>query len=193
MTLSVTVLLAAGGYFAAYLNNLRLARRKDHLDRVSTQLSDLYGPLLALSRAGVGSWSAFMSRYRPGARWFWDDEQVPAPTEEQVELYRLWMRHVFLPLDNRMVDVVTSKADLLHESYVPECLLQLLAHVASWQAVLQQWDEGDFSENRPIIRYPGGDIDKYAEANFRRLKAEQNRLLGVDAGNGSSDAGTRTY
>ena len=186
VTLSVTVLIAAGGYFATYLNNLRLARRKDRLDRVSKQLSDFYGPLLALSRAGERSWAAFMDKYRPEARWFWDEEAPP--TEEQVNVYRLWVRQVFMPLNTRMVDVVTSKADLLDESHVPDILLQLCAHVASFQAILKRWDDEDFSENAPGIPLPGVQINEYAEATFRRLKAEQNQLLGVDTGEGEHES-----
>jgi hypothetical protein len=179
VTLSVTVLLAAAGFFATYLNNLRLARRKDRLDRVSKQLSDFYGPLLALSRAADRSWIEFMEKYRPDAKSFWD-RRYP-PTEEQEGLFRLWMRHVFMPLNVRMVDVVTNKADLLDEPYVPEFLLQLCAHVASYQAILERWDNEDFLENAPQISFPGEEIIQYAEATFGRLKAEQNDLLGVEA------------
>ena len=179
VTLSVTVLVAAAGFFATYLNNLRLARRKDRLDRVSKQLSDFYGPLLALSGAADSSWVGFRDKYRPGTPYFFDSEDPP--TEEETELFRLWMRHVFMPLNVRMVDVVTNKADLLDEPYVPEFLLQLCAHVASYQAILQQWDNEDFSENAPEIGFPGEEIIQYAAVTFGRLKAEQNDLLGVGA------------
>jgi hypothetical protein len=177
VTLSVTILLAVAGYLAAYLNTLRLARRKDRLDRVSKQLSDFYGPLLALSRAGGRSWEEFMDRYRPGNTAFWDE--ADPPTERQAESFRLWMCHVFMPLNVRMVDVVTNKADLLDEPEVPGCLLELCAHVATYQAILKRWEDEDFSENTPDIPFPGQEIEEYAEATFSRLKAEQNRLLGV--------------
>jgi len=180
VTLSVTVFLAGAGFVATYLNNLRLARRKDRLDRVSKQLSDFYGPLLALSRAADRSWVEFMEKYRPDATSFWGDPMFP-PTKQHEELFRLWMRHVFMPLNVRMVDVVTNKADLLDEPYVPEFLLQLCAHVASYQAILRRWDNEDFLENAPEISFPGEEIIEYAEATFRRLKAEQNDLLGVEA------------
>src|SRR3954469_10283586 len=52
-TLLVTVAVAFGGYFATYLWNLRIAQRKDRLERVNRQLSELYGPLLALVTAGT--------------------------------------------------------------------------------------------------------------------------------------------
>jgi hypothetical protein len=178
VTLLVTVLLAFAGYLATYFNGHRLARRKDRLDRVSRQLSDFYGPLLALSRAGARSWDEFMESYRPDANYFWDEDDPP--TEEQAELYRIWMRSVFMPLNVRMFDVVTNKADLLDESEVPECLLQLCAHVASYQAILKRWENEDFSEHAAVINFPRLEIEEYAETTFTRLKAEQNRLLGVN-------------
>jgi hypothetical protein len=46
-TLLVTVALA----FAGYAYSLHLARRNARLERVSRQLSDLYGPLMALESA----------------------------------------------------------------------------------------------------------------------------------------------
>jgi len=120
----------------------------------------------------------FMQKYRPGAPYFWSNENPP--TEEQAELFRLWMRHVFMPLNVRMVDVVTNKADLLEEPFVPECLLELCAHVASYQPVLKRWEDDDFSENTAVVNFPGLEIIAYADRKFQRLKAEQNELLGVE-------------
>jgi hypothetical protein len=42
VTLVVTVFVAAFGYGATYLTNVRLARRKDHLDWINRQFSELY-------------------------------------------------------------------------------------------------------------------------------------------------------
>lgn len=48
----VAVMLAFVGYFATYLDNLRIARRRDRLDRINRQLKELYGPLLAAISTG---------------------------------------------------------------------------------------------------------------------------------------------
>jgi hypothetical protein len=47
----VTISLAFIGYFATYFNNLRLSQRSEELARVNRQLSELYGPLFALTHA----------------------------------------------------------------------------------------------------------------------------------------------
>ena len=58
-TLLVTVVVATAGYVAAYLNSLRLAQRKERLERLDRQLRELYGPLYALTQSGDRSWNAF--------------------------------------------------------------------------------------------------------------------------------------
>ncbi|MEU9868005.1 hypothetical protein AB0C87_09175 [Actinomadura sp. NPDC048021] len=66
VSLVVTVVVAGTGYGATYLTNLRLARRKDHLDRVNRQLGDLYGPLYAQSEAVNRAWRKFVARHGSG-------------------------------------------------------------------------------------------------------------------------------
>jgi hypothetical protein len=176
LTLSVTILLAALGYVATYTYNLRLARRKDRLDRVSRQLSDLYGPLRALSESGIWIWDSFRAQHRRSVRSYWDPDDPPS--EAEAEAWRLWMTEVFMPLNRQMVDVIVRKADLLEESDMPKVLLAVCAHVAAYEPVLKQWEQRDFSEHTSVIAFPSPDLVYYARESFRRLKSEQNLLLG---------------
>jgi hypothetical protein len=124
----VSVLVALIGYALKYLNDLHLARRKDRLDRVSRQLSELYGPLFALNRAAGRLREEFMNLHAPSseAPSFWGSGQ--APTLEQAEAWRLWMTTVFTPLNVEMRNAVVEHADLLDDSDgMPECLLDLCA------------------------------------------------------------------
>ena len=175
--LLVTVLVALAGFVATYQNNLSLARRKDRLDRVNRQLSDLYGPLLALVSASTRSWRAFRTRYRPTGGSYWDPRTPPTQAEQ--EAWRRWMRHVFMPLNTRMEELVITKAELLDTSTMPDCLLQLVAHVAAYRAFIAQWDEGDFTQQKSLINFPNPDILEYAEQTFVKLKKEQQELLGA--------------
>jgi hypothetical protein len=176
LTVSVSVVLALAGYVATYVYNLRLAQRKDRLERVDSQLSDLYGPLMALTSAGNSSWLAFRSLYRPGAGAFWEPWQPP--TAEEAAAWRLWMTEVFMPLNLQIVDVVTGHCDLLVEREMPQCLLDACAHVAAYRAVLKQWEAGDFTRHTSVINFPSAQILSYASTNYGRLKAEQSSLLG---------------
>ena len=185
-TIVVSVLLALAGYGATYLNNLRLDRRKDRLDRVDRQLRDLYGPLLALASAGDAAWQAFRSINRPGGTPYWHDLELPTPAE--VAAWRLWIREVFMPVNEQIVDAVTQHADLLIESEMPQCLLDVCAHVAAYRPIIKEW-QGDrltdaVAANTSVINFPSEALRDYASSSFTKLKAEQNSLLGKSrAGN----------
>jgi hypothetical protein len=174
IALSVTVILAGAGYLAKYLNDLVLARRRDRLDRLNRQLSELYGPLLAVATAGRSCWRAFRARYRPGGGAFWGSD--PPPTAEEAAAYRLWMTEVFMPLNERMAEIVITKADLLDGVEMPRCLTQLCAHVAGHRSIAKRWDAGDLSEHSFGLNFPQ-EVYQYLEDTFSHLKAEQTRLL----------------
>jgi hypothetical protein len=178
----VTVLLALLGYVVKYFNDLRLAQRKDRLDRVNRQLSDLYGPLFALNAAANRLWDEFTRLHAtPGSAWFWDTSKPPAV--EQADAWRLWMTTVFTPLNAQMRDAVVEHADLLRdEEGMPSCLLDLCAHVAGYETVLERWRRGEFDpldlrDNTSVINYPAAELTRYVEAAYAELKREQAGLL----------------
>ena len=176
LTIAVSVLLAATGYVWTYLYNLRLARRKDRLDRVNRQLSDLYGPLYALTHSADTCWKVFRSRYRPGGGPFWDPNSPP--TEEEAAAWRLWMAEVFMPLNVAMADVVTQHIDLLDEETMPDVLLRLCAHVKVYRPVIKRWEAGDFSENTSGLNFPREELLAFASDGFRDIMRKQRELLG---------------
>ncbi len=71
----VTIAVAVVGLAGKYWNDLRIAERKDRLERTNCQLRDLYGPLFALQRAGAATWQKFRERYRPDSK-----SVLPFPT-----------------------------------------------------------------------------------------------------------------
>jgi hypothetical protein len=184
----VGVVAAVIGYFVTYRTNLRLAQRNDRLERINSQLSEFYGPLLALTRSSDQSWQAFRKRYRPGGGSFWKSD--PPPTMEDAAAWRLWMTTVFMPVHQRMMELVLNRAHLIEEPDMPSCLLTLCAHVNGYQAILKEWETGDISiereDNISIVNFPGQELAGYAAAAFSRLKAEQAELLGSTAKTGAS-------
>ncbi|WP_257463589.1 hypothetical protein [Archangium lipolyticum] len=175
VTTLASVLLAVSGYLAAHASKLRLDQRTSQLNRINTQLSDFYGPLLALGSATSTAWLQFRKKYRPGRAFF--GEGAP-PTEQELVAWRTWMKEVFMPSNLRMAELVTTKSDLLIEDHIPPCLLTLCAHVAAYQAVMKRWEEKDFSEHSSLVNFPTEVLD-YAHKSFLHLKAEQSRLLGL--------------
>jgi hypothetical protein len=167
ITTTVTVLLAFLGYIATYLNNLQLSRRKDRLERVNKQLSELYGPMFSLTHASSIAW-----------KWFKEAHSTQAEaTDDDLKEWRLWMSVVFMPQNEKLYNIILNKSDLLIETIMPQSLLDFCAHTVAMQAVLEKWKNQDYSEHYSVARYPR-DIEQYARESYTKLKAEQSRLLG---------------
>ena len=156
LTLIVTVCLALIGY----LYTLFLARRKDRLKRISRQLSDLYGPLYALSSTGAHVWTSFRSQHRPHKGSFW---KPGSPVDDKdADAFRLWIRSVLMPLNRQMMELVVNRADLLEGTEIPDCLLDLCAHISSYEALLVQWEKGDHTGQRfPRDGQHAVDVDQH--------------------------------
>ena len=88
------------------------------------------------------------------------------------------MTSVFMPLNERMQNLIIEHADLLDEPEMPNCLLMLCAHVSAYKSVLRQWEDGDYTRNWSVVNFPREELLAYTEQTFKRLKAEQARLLG---------------
>jgi hypothetical protein len=175
LSLGIPALVAVVGFLITYRNSLALSRRKDRLDRVGRQLGELYGPLFAMSSASAETWRVFRSEYRPGGG-FWGKEGPP-PTTEEAAAWRLWITTVFMPLNRRMRDVIVDHADLLDEERIPDLLLRVCAHVAVYEAILKQWEQGNHARHATPINFPSNELVKYSEERVQYLKKEQNRLL----------------
>jgi hypothetical protein len=104
------------------------------------------------------------------------------------------MTTVFVPVHQRMMELVLNRADLIEEPDMPSCLLALCAHVNGYQAILKEWETGEISiereDNISVVNFPGQELAEYAAAAFSRLKAEQADLLGSSAKRGGSQRRT---
>jgi hypothetical protein len=175
ITGTITVGVALTGYLITYWNNILLSQRSEQLNRVNRQLSEFYGPLYSLVDAGNQAWTAFRTKYRSGISYFEDN---PPPTEKDLEAWRLWVTTVFMPSNQQLYELIVSKADLIIETDMPDCLRYFCAHVAAYQVVLKKWEDGDFSEHTSIINYPAKALTEYSYRSFTNLKRKQAELLG---------------
>ncbi|QPC81683.1 hypothetical protein G4Y79_18610 [Phototrophicus methaneseepsis] len=173
ITSIVTVGLAFSGYLITYFINIRTDQRKEKLDRVNRQLKELYGPMFALTQASNRAWKTFT--YALEQRFpsnqpaiFSNDEDVDP---EKMRLWILWVRTVFMPINEDLYATIINYSDLLIEEAMPTCILNFLAHVAAYKVVLKKWDEGDLSDYTSIINYPR-EIEEYSQSSYEQLKAE---------------------
>ncbi len=93
------------------------------------------------------------------------------PFEQNIVLRKdLTLVIIRMPINLRIYEMVVSKADLLIERDMPECLRELCAHVASYQTVLKKWENNDFSEHTSLIDYPGRELLDYSHRSFQRTE-----------------------
>lgn len=174
-TLIVTIVLAMTGYGFTYWYNLKIARRKDRLDIVNRQLMEFYGPLFALAETEEIVYMEFRTKYRNETSYFTGS---PPPTKNDLCMWRLWMKEVFMPIHERIEELIITKSALLQEEEMPKVLLDFMAHVSAFKAVIKRWEAEDFADYLSIVPYPG-DIHSYARNSFFRIKAQQADLLGA--------------
>jgi hypothetical protein len=172
--LTVTILLALLGYFATYVNNLRLARRSDKLKHVTTQIDELYGPLYIITQTGQMLSQALRAKgLRRGKENLIEDSPASA---NEISEWRIWIEQVFQPLNEQLEKIIINKAHLIIEEEMPHCLKRFLAHSAGYKAVVAKWHLNDFSENTSVIAYPG-ELEEYAASSYAKLKYQQRKLI----------------
>jgi hypothetical protein len=84
-----------------------------------------------------------------------------------------------MPLNLRMENAIIENADLLDAEGMPQCLQDVINHVACYKTVLKRWEGRDYSVHTASIDFPRETLSAFAETNYRRLVQEQRDLLGM--------------
>jgi len=164
----LTVTVAFAGYIITSWSAHMLARRRDKLDLVNKRLNEFYGPLYVASEAGN---IAYRSLLRKQGK-----IQSEPIRDEDLKEWVLWMRTIFIPLNEIRERIIIENAHLIIEEQMPQCLLDFVTHVVGYKAVLRKWADGDYSERRSTIGWPP-EFDIYVRNSYAALKAEQTRLM----------------
>jgi hypothetical protein len=129
--------------------------------------------LYSLLKSNDQAWQAFRYKNKPRGSYF--DPEDP-PDKEELVAWRHYMTVVFMPVNEKMYDIIVSKSDLLIEDEMPECLLKLISHIVIYKAVIKNWEAGNTSEHTSIINFPN-EVKEYVYERFNKLKREQQELL----------------
>jgi hypothetical protein len=164
----LTILVAFTGYALTFLSAHMLARRRDKLELVNKRLNEFYGPLYVASQAGNIAYRSLLKKQ--------GKIKSEPITDEDLKDWVLWMRTIFIPLNEIREKIIIEKAHLIVEEHMPQCLLDFVTHVVGYKAVLHKWAEGDYSERRSTIGWPP-EFDIYVRNSYAALKAEQMRLM----------------
>ncbi|PNH10831.1 hypothetical protein TSOC_002360 [Tetrabaena socialis] len=152
----------AAGYIFTYFNAKSIDERKARMERVSKQLKNFYGPLLASVTASRTAFTAMIKMHSPdGTKAAFQAAVQANPDGPEARAYRTWMTEVLQPLNERaakVVEVVTEHIDLLDSPALEPLLLQLVAATSAY-------------------RYPDKVAD-HVSREFASMKRRQAALLG---------------
>ncbi|MFI7309017.1 hypothetical protein [Streptomyces hygroscopicus] len=173
VTASASVLIAIMAYWLNHQGEIRRSLRKARIDRVSSQLKDLYGPLLVLTETNEKAWSEYCRRYvLPRGV---GPAEIPLPELEEAR-WRTWVEAVFAPTAQEMREIITARGDLIIGGEMPPVVLDFCAHAATYDALLANWDGAGPSKST-LIRHPGNRFLSYVRESYGSLKTEQALLL----------------
>jgi len=164
----LTIVFAFAGYLVTFLTNRVMARRADRLRLVNQRLNEFYGPLYVATVAGNIAYKALLSKQ--------GKTQCHPIRDEDLAEWVLWMKTIFMPLNDVREKIIIENAHLIVEEEMPQCLLDFVTHVVGYKAMLSKWAEDDYTERRSMIGWPP-EFDLYVERSYRALKAQQSRLL----------------
>jgi hypothetical protein len=132
----------------------------------------------SLTETAQTSWIAFRHQIGRPSGSFWD--ATPPPNEAEKAAWRLWMRHVLMPLNLQIETVLIEHADLLDGAEMLRSFIDLMAHIAAYKAVLKAWEDGDYSLHISVIDYPT-EANRHIKSSYLELKTRQQELLGTRA------------
>ncbi|MFE3188035.1 hypothetical protein ACFXHA_03445 [Nocardia sp. NPDC059240] len=166
ITASASIIVAVLAFLLNQRGQLVQEQRRARLERISSQLCDLYGPLHAWVEVNERIWEALRATHLPTEHDRRPDADSP--------IWREWRDHALLPANRKMRDLIVERADLLSETGVPEPLLTFCAHVSALEVTVKSSPP---TYQRTLIRHPGSDYITHVRETFAALKAEQHRLL----------------
>ncbi|MGV9659161.1 hypothetical protein ACWDR5_19640 [Streptomyces koyangensis] len=164
-------MIAIMAYWLNHRGEVRRSLRKERIDRVNSQLKDLYGPLLVLAETNERAWKEYRRKYFPR------EGSPQGPLTESVSTqWHVWVETFFAPRAQQMREIITQRGDLIIEKEMPAVVLDFCAHAASYDALLADWGAIAVNDST-LIRHPGSRFLLYVRDSHIYLKNEQEQLL----------------
>ncbi|MCW8217337.1 hypothetical protein [Streptomyces griseolus] len=173
VTAGAGIVIAIMAYWLNHRGEVRRSLRKERINWVSSQLKDLYGPLLVLAETNERAWREYRRAYFPP-----DPVEPPegSLTESVSMRWHAWVKTVFAPRAQQIREIVTARGDLIIEREMPAVVLDFCAHAATYDALLADWGTAAVNDST-LIRHPGSSFLSYVRESYITLKAEQEELL----------------
>jgi hypothetical protein len=114
---------------------LRRRRAEARLTHVEQQLEQLYGPLLFLVQEGRSAWQDFCDTL---------GRNVVFPngrplSEEEKALWLFWVDHEFMPRNEAIQSLLSSKTHLIAGDQMPDSFMAFIEHYNAWRVTHLRW------------------------------------------------------
>ncbi|MBK0374732.1 hypothetical protein ACF07U_10165 [Streptomyces californicus] len=173
VTAAAGIVIAILAYWLNHRSEVDRSLRKERINWVSSQLKDLYGPLLVLAETNERAWREYRRTYFPPDP---EESSEGSLTESMSTLWHIWVENFFAPRAQQIREIVTARGDLIIEREMPAVVLEFCAHAATYDALLADWGTTSVNEST-LIRHPGSAFLSYVRESYIALKAEQEELL----------------
>ncbi|MFJ1880827.1 MULTISPECIES: hypothetical protein [unclassified Streptomyces] len=173
VTAGAGIVIAVMAYWLNHRGEVHRSLRKERINWVSSQLRDLYGPLLVMAETNERAWREYRRAYFPP-----DPGESPegSLTQSVSMRWHVWVETVFAPRAQQIREIVTARGDLIIEREMPAVVLDFCAHAATYDALLADWETAAVNDST-LIRHPGNGFLSYVRESYIALKAEQEELL----------------
>lgn len=113
-----------------------LLLKQSELTRLEAQISNLYGPLEAKIDANTAYWREFCNENCPNEGYFFGQT---AMAENDVKIWRRYIRGNGLPDVTAMVALITQNGSLIVGNNMPEQFRKLAIHQGQYQTLAAGW------------------------------------------------------
>lgn len=150
-------------------NNQRLAASLKYVER---QLEELYGPLAFLVVEGRRAAQDFVEAL--GREPVFEGEGVLS--QEEVKLWLFWVEHDFMPRNEKIQQLLMSKAHLIEGDKVPVSFVEYLQYYNSWRMSHLRWKKEEINYMwRSKAAWPASFTEEVLRT-FKELKAQHNKI-----------------
>jgi hypothetical protein len=175
---SIAGVVTAVGWLVNHILTDRRERIKQQteasLKHVERQLEELYGPLAFLLYEGRRTFLDLLDTL--GRNYvFLGGKPI---SEEELKTWLFWVEHSFLPKNERIKQLLMSKAHLIEGARFPASYVAFLDHHNSWVIRHKRWkEEGVEYSWHSKINWPK-EFEEEVIGTFESLKAKHSELLG---------------
>ncbi len=113
----------------------RRRRAEARLKHIEQQLEQLYGPLLFLVMEGRSAWEDFCKKF--GREVIFSNYGQLA--EEEKALWLFWVDHEFMPRNEAIQSLLSSKTHLIVGARMPDSFMAFIEHYNAWRVTHLRW------------------------------------------------------